>query len=342
VGQLPEQVESTDLRFYPCKIPILKKTCNPLVWIYFCLKATIITIRLLGIIKKEQIEIIYANSFTACLFCGSAAKFSRTTLIWHMRDLIRCSLFNKLFVALAGKWSNKVIATTSVMKHNLISCSVLPERIKVVHNGIDLDEYDRTKVDRTWFRNEIGVDIDTPLIGIVGQLTQWKGHQDFLQAACTMIKTIPQAKFLIVGDTRLPKDNTYRLELEDLVKALNLDRNVIFTGFREDIRDVIGSFDILVNASWAEPFGRTIIEAMALGVPVIATKAGGIQEIITDGVDGLLFTMGDAEQLAQISLNILANSSQAKKITQNASRTVADRFSLAHQVTRIENIILNC
>jgi len=121
VGQLPEQVESTDLRFYPCKIPILKKTCNPLVWIYFCLKATIITIRLLGVIKKEQIEIIYANSFTACLFCGSAAKFSRTTLIRHMRDLIRCSLFNKLFVALAGKWSNKVIATTSVMKNNLIA-----------------------------------------------------------------------------------------------------------------------------------------------------------------------------------------------------------------------------
>lgn len=341
-GELVEQLRIADLRFYPCNIPLLKKTPNPLILGHFLLKVVTITLRLLWIITKEQIDTIYANSFTACLFCGPAAKLSRATLIWHMHDLIKHGLFNKLFVSLAGKCSNKVIATTNVMKTNLISCGVSSAKIEVVYNGIDTDEYDRTKINQTQFRDEIGIDANTPLTGIVGQLTPWKGHWDFLQAACIIIKTIPHTRFIIVGDTRLPNNNTYRHKLEVRVKTLGLERNVIFTGFRKDIKNIISSFDILINASSAEPFGMTIIEAMALGVPVIATNAGGVSEIIDDGVNGILFDISDAEQLAQKWINALEKPDFLESIRRNASAIVAEKFLLSNQVNKIENVILSC
>ena len=341
-GKLAEQFSHNGIKFYPCNIPVLKRTCNPFLWVYFLYRSIALTVTLVCIIRKEHVELIYANSFTACLFCGLAARVSNTALIWHMHDLIRQTRFNGLFISLAGKWADKVIATSNIMKNNLIECGVSPGKIETVHNGIDLNEYDRAKVSKNRFRDEIGADANTRLIGIVGQITPWKGQKDFLRAASMAKKELSHVRFLIVGDSHLGDNETYRHELGDLAAGLGLDEYVIFMGFREDIRNVIGSLDILVNASWSEPFGMTIIEAMALGVPVIATKAGGVVEIITDGVNGLLFTSGNAKQLAQALLNMLNNPFRAKDMVRNASGTVADRFSLAHQVTRIENIIQNC
>lgn len=341
-GELGDQISRNGINFYPCNIPTLKKTYNPFSWGYFLYRNIAITIRLVRIIRKEEIDIIYANSFIACLFCCLAAKLFKAPMIWHMHDLIKCNSVNKIFVRLSSKFSKTIIATTQVMKDSLILCGADEEKIEVVYNGIDPAQYDVTKVDKIRFKRELGLSPETALVGIVGQLTPWKGHREFLQAASITIRELPDVRFLIVGDSRLGDDNTYCQQLEDWVMELGLKDSVIFTGFRKDIDNVIGSLDILVNASWSEPFGMTIIEAMAIGVPVVATKAGGVSEIIDDGINGMLFDVGDTEQLAQKWIDLLRQTDILKSIRCKASDIFYERFLLSEQLNKIESIISNC
>jgi glycosyltransferase involved in cell wall biosynthesis len=256
-----------------------------------------------------------------------------------MHDLISDTASNRFFISLAGKSADTIIATTSVMKQNLVSLGVVPDKIAVIPNGIDLQHFDPQKVSSTQFREELGLSSEIPLIGIVGQLTPWKGHRHFLNAACKVVEKDRSAKFLIIGDSRLTNGNIYRKELENLVGTLGLSKNVIFTGFRTDIRRIVSSLDILVNASSSEPFGMTIIEAMALGTPVVATETGGVSEIITDGKDGKLFPAGNADRLAIAILDILDDPFMAKKLSKQALKTVSDGFSLPKQNSRIFEVL---
>jgi glycosyltransferase involved in cell wall biosynthesis len=338
-GELVSRMESEGVQVRNIVIPVLQKTCNPFRLLLFFFRLVQVTASLLHIIHKKRIEIVYANSFTACLFCGPAAYLLRRRLIWHMHDLISDTASNRFFISLAGKSADTIIATTSVMKQNLVSLGVVPDKIAVIPNGIDLQHFDPQKVSSTQFREELGLSSEIPLIGIVGQLTPWKGHRHFLNAACKVVEKDRSAKFLIIGDSRLTNGNIYRKELENLVGTLGLSKNVIFTGFRTDIRRIVSSLDILVNASSSEPFGMTIIEAMALGTPVVATETGGVSEIITDGKDGKLFPAGNADRLAIAILDILDDPFMAKKLSKQALKTVSDGFSLPKQNSRIFEVL---
>jgi len=219
---------------------------------------------------------------------------------------------------------------------------VNPEKIVVNCCGINLRKYNPTSTNRGKIREEFNISEDTPLIGIIGQLTPWKGHREFLKAASIVIRKYPSAKFLIVGESIFEERN-YKLELQELVNTLALSAKVIFSGFREDVPDIMASLSILVNASCSEPFGLTIIEAMAIGKPVVATNAGGVREIINDGVDGILVPPKDPEKLAQAILRILDEPMRGKEMGEAGLKSVTERFSLerfTQETQRIYNQLL--
>ena len=152
-----------------------------------------------------------------------------------------------------------------------------------------------------------------------------------------MAERYPSAKFLIVGKTIIG-DSHYGQELTDLVNKLGLNRHIIFTGFRTDMSNIMAALDILVSASWEEPFGRTIIESMAAGKPVIATNAGGVPDIIENGVNGILVPPRNPQRLADGVLKVLNDLELGKKLGDAGRKAVKQRFSLEKQMRKIEKL----
>ena len=167
----------------------------------------------------------------------------------------------------------------------------------------------------------------------MANLVPVKGHLDFIEMARTLLDAGTRAEFCIVGDDI--HQAGYRELLERRVRELGLDDIVTFVGFRRDVPAVLRELTVLVCSSHVEPFGRSIIEAMAAGVPVVATRVGGIPEIIEDRDSGLLVPPRDPAALASAVTRLLDDPELRRRLTASARRRVESSFSAAAQVDRI-------
>src|SRR5207302_666535 len=147
----------------------------------------------------------------------------------------------------------------------------------------------------------------SPVIGLVGRISHWKGQHIFIAAAAQVVKRFPSARFEIIGSA-LFGESAYEEEVRSQVKSLGLEGVVTFTGFCEEVLVRIQGLDILVHASTiGEPFGQVVVEGMVLGKPVVATNGGGVPEIVVNGETGVLVEMGDATAMAEAICGLLAD-----------------------------------
>jgi glycosyltransferase involved in cell wall biosynthesis len=211
----------------------------------------------------------------------------------------------------------------------------------VIHNGLDLQAFTRT-YDSTLIRSELSITSDEILVGLPGRISYWKGQDYFLEAIAEVTKQIPNLKGLIIGglfDNSFGHDRRYFRKLQSLLKSLNLVDKILFTGLRSDMPRVLSALDVVVHASIVrEPFGLVIIEGMAAGKPVIATGAGGVLDIIEDGVNGMLVPCKDSKAMAQAILHVISNKAKAKQMGLAARRHVANKFSVQRQVTAVQEL----
>ncbi len=180
-----------------------------------------------------------------------------------------------------------------------------PRRQFLVYPGAPLDEFDPAALPApAEMRRRLGLPEHGPLIGMVGRLQRWKGMHVLVEAMVAVRGASPRAQTVIVGGPHETEPG-YPAELEARVRTLRLGSAVRFVGFQSNVAEWMQAMDIVVHASDREPFGIVVIEAMALGKPVVAGSAGGPAEIITDGVDGLLTPYGDAQALARAIVRLL-------------------------------------
>lgn len=212
---------------------------------------------------------------------------------------------------------------------------------RIIHNGIDMSEFTRP-YDTALVRNEFGIKSDQILVGIVGRIDWWKGHEYFLEAIAEAAKCF-SIKGIIIGD--LEKNITkgrnvkYFKKLQALVNSLDLEDKIIFTGFRSDVPSLMAALDVVVLAtSTREPFGLVVIEGMAAGKPVVATGAGGVLDIIEDGVNGLLVPCKDSKAMAKGISQIISDKDKAQQMGLAARKRVSEKFTIQHQVTAIQNL----
>ena len=287
-------------------------------------------------IRKEGIDLVHHNnSLVANCESVLATWMAGVPQICHIRDLDFLILIDKWLI----RWVNQFIYISGAVQESYQNQGVPIYKGQVVYNPINI--VGCQAVENTFaVRREFGITDKEILITNVGRITRWKGQNFFLEAVHSIIKTHSGIKVLLVGELQPgPLDEIYFQNLRKLVEDFGLENHIIFTGFRSDIQEIIGASNIIVHSACApEPFGRVVAEGMAAGCPVVATNAGGVPEIIEDGVDGLLVPPGDIPSMSKAILKLIEDPALRKKMGQCAKDNVARQFSVNQHVTAIEGI----
>ena len=256
-----------------------------------------------------------------------ASKLLGKKCVTHERGFMK---FSWLAIQRSRHFDTIICISEAVRKS--LHVKGLRKNVITIYNGIDLDDFvKRIKKDAESVRNEFGVYDSAPLIGMVGNFREWKGQRIVVESLAIIKDKYPEAVCLLVGDvaTTSAADIKYFQEIKKEIGIRNLDKNIIITGYRSDVPDLMNACDIIIHASVEpEPFGRVVIEAMLLKKPVIATRHGGPTEIIDDGVSGYLISPGDPGILAEKMDFLLQHPETGNKLGENAFCRVAEKFSM--------------
>ncbi len=231
--------------------------------------------------------------------------------------------------------TDRLITVSDRVRDDLVEFGVAPvERFTVVPLGLDLAPMFASAAHRGVLRRELGVPDRVPVIGIIGRLFPVKNHRLFLDAAARVAERHPEARFLVVGDGPL------RTDLEQHARKIGLADRVIFTGWRHDLPVIYEGLDLLVVSSVNEGTPVSAIEAMAAGCPVVATRVGGLPDLVDDGRTGQLVPPGDAEVLAHAISTLVADRTQAARLADAARVEVERRFLASRLVDDVERLYL--
>jgi glycosyltransferase involved in cell wall biosynthesis len=294
---------------------------------------------LVRLIRENNVDLIhFNNSLRSAKAAIQAARLTGLPCVCHVRGFTDLKPYDLKF----GRSVDLFVFISRAIEQDCRRQGISSTGI-VVHNVVDLEEFPsfaERSPDADAVRAEFGWDPGTPVVGVVGRLDWWKGHETFLEAVAQATARVDNLKALIVGapvDT--PSSQRYLQDLQAMTCSLGLEDKVVFTGFRSDIARLMSALDIVVlSSSTPEPFGRVVIEGMAAFKPVIATAAGGVLDIIRDGLDGRLVPIRDAHAMSQAIVELVLDPDQAKKMGRAARRRVETRFTLPRQVATIEQV----
>jgi glycosyltransferase involved in cell wall biosynthesis len=304
-------------------------------------------VRLARDIRRDGIQIVHSHNFYANVFAIPAARLARApVVIASVRDLgiyqtPAQRVLHRLVVALA----DRIIVNADAIRRLLTAKGLAAGKIVVVPNGLDLTPFEALAPPPR-LRAEIGVPDDAPMVVLVARLNALKGVADFLDAAALVVRRVPHARFVIVGDDWVSRrgevvaDTAYRRSLSRQVGALGLDGHVIFTGFRRDIPALLRESTVSVLPSHSEGLSNTLLESMAAGVPVVATDVGGNPEVVVHDETGLLVEPRAPAKLAEAIATILTNRELAQRFGRAGRRRVVQDFSLERMIERTENSYL--
>lgn len=319
-GVLTNRLRSLGIGTYKISEPP-RKFNHLFVWLYYL---ALVNLQLILITLKTRPQIIHANSTKAVLAVVLARVFAGSKLIWHMRDL-RCS---RLLAKICSCLSSKVIAVSRVVKNRLIGLGVNSELIEIIYNGIAADDIE------TRGKNQSG----SVTFANIGQFVPWKKQFLFIEAAERFLQDGQKAQFILIGDDIFGRDSRYKKWIIEIVKASSFASNIKIVSWQDDLNLYWPVIDCLIHTTDAEPFGRVIIEAMAHGVPVIATAGGGPAEIITNGSTGLLFDPDDLEGLIWAMKTISDDRELAHNLARNAKEEIVSNFQARKTAERIANV----
>ena len=283
--------------------------------------------RLCRLVHREHIELIHANGSRCMFYAGLAGRLAGVPVVWHVRVVESDGWWDQVLAWLAGQ-----IIVNSKAVQERFSWFRDRQEIRIIHNGEDLEKY--RKVSGGEIRRETGTE-EGCLVGMVSRLTEEKDHETYLRAAALIATQLPQTKFLIVGED--PDVGQGRKHcLECLADELGLSGNVVFTGMRQDIPQIMTGLDVLVHCAHREAFGRVLVEAMAAGTPVVATAVGGVSEVVINGQTGVLLGEGDAEGVGKTVVELLQDPVRCKKMGLAGQKRVENCFSLAEHVDQVQ------
>lgn len=289
------------------------------------------------LIVKKRIDIVHSYNNLGALFGGIAAKLSNTPLVCSaIRDAKDWNFFSKISKRFLSLISDAFISN-SISGFNNRFKRIRPH-FHVIYNGMDMRRFvrDNRKVEN--LKSNLNLQSFKYCVGMVAALSKRKDHETFCYAAVEVLKCIPDVCFLVIGD------GEKRREIENLVFELGLKNNFIFLGYRKDCDQLTSVLDVsvlLTNTEYHfEGVSNSIIEAMASGVPVIATRGGGTDEIVEDEFNGILVDPKNPKQVAENVAKLITDKSQYAKLSGNAFKTINQLCDIKNYVDSHKAIYL--
>ncbi|MCX5703487.1 MAG: GT4 family glycosyltransferase PelF [Candidatus Omnitrophica bacterium] len=268
------------------------------------------------IIKSEKIDIVHARSRVPAWIAYFAARQTKTVFITTCHGY-----YGKHPLSEVMGWAKRVIVLSNAIARHMIDDFKVPyERIRLVPRSVDLEKFKFISPDKK-SKDEFNV-------GIIARITPIKGHAHFIKAMAKVARTVPCLKIWIIGDAPGSRQS-YKEDLKVLVRRLGLWHCTEFLGTQKDIPQILSHLDLLVLATVThEAFGRVIIEAQAAGVPVVATKVGGVVDIIEHEKTGLLVPPADSANMAEAILRIFKDKALSARLAENAYKKVQEKYNV--------------
>jgi glycosyltransferase involved in cell wall biosynthesis len=280
-------------------------------------------------LKRERIEIVHTFFESSDLWAGFVTKtMSNAKLIWSRRDMgiLRSRKHDFAYRRMADLPDKVFAVSEQVRRHSVEVDGIDPARVETIYNGLDLSDW--SEVSRPSRAN-----CETVIV-TVGNIRRVKGHDILIRAAASVLRRFPQAGFRIGGDIL---DADYFAELQELIRSLNLSDQVQFSGGVSNLCTYLSEADIFLLPSRSEGFSNAIIEAMAAGLPVVATDVGGNAEAVEHGVTGLIIPAENSDALAAAIESLMSDPSRARAMGAAGRTMAADRFTTEAMMTRIKN-----
>ena len=305
-------------------------------------KDTLALLDLTAFLRKNPYHIVHTHNSKAGFLGRLAAKLVGVPVIVHTvhgfafhdeEPLWRQMLFRNL-ERLASRWSDRMIFISQPLIDWALKDHIVGEdKITKIYSGIQLDKFHPVKSEeKDQIRSKWSLQKEEAVVGIVSKLWEGKGHTVLIEAFKLLKEKIKDAKLVIVGEGYL-YDELFRR-----VGNNGLRDSVLFTGFQMDVSEIIATFDVAVLPSFFEGMGRVILEAMAMEKPIVASRVGGIPDLIDEGINGLLVRPGDARELADALERVLSDNGLAKKLGKEGRKKIKDQFSADVMVRSIEKL----
>jgi glycosyltransferase involved in cell wall biosynthesis len=291
------------------------------------------------IIREGAFQIVHTHGVRANFIGRFAAHVTAAKIITTIYSFPKEDYRNPLkrwfyppIDKLTTPWAHRLIAVSDGLRQRLVLARVAPEnRFRVVHCSIDSASALPVR-SRAELRHELGIPADAPAAGMLARLVQVKNPFLLLDVAAIVKQEMPQARILFVGDGPL---------LEPLKRSSlerGLENTVLFPGFRSDPLDVVQALDVIVLSSISEGLPVTLLEAMCLAKPVVATRVGGVPEVIQDQVTGVLSPSGNVRLFADSLLRLLHNPEEARRMGTRGREWVEENFSLRGMVDKTDRV----
>jgi glycosyltransferase involved in cell wall biosynthesis len=293
------------------------------------------------LIARERADLVHTNSLHS-LYGFASARRARVPHVWHVREIVTQSpLVRQVERRLALHFADRIVAVSDAAAAIFRDADGrLPAHVHVIPNGVDIDAF-HPKNDGSRIRAAFGIDARSPLVGIVGRLDRGKGIDIFLRAAALCRAQFPSARFIVCGG-EVPGHESVTRDSAELARELGLGESVTFTQWKlgpADMPELFAALDLVVSASTIpESFGRTLIEAMASGKPVIATDHGGPREVCVDGETAHMIPPGDAQLLANAMLELLRRPQEASRMGAAGRKRAEELFDECEQMRRLEQL----
>lgn len=330
-GPLIDKVASSGIKVYPIRHFVQKVNI---------IKDILALIEMVLLIRRRRYAIVHTHNSKAGFIGRLAAKINNVPIIVHTIHGFAFHDFEKplrrksfiILERLVATFTDKLFVISTPLRDWGLKVGIgSSDKYMINYDGIEIEKF-KKDFNREKIRKEFSLMQEDKVVGMVAKLWEGKGHKYLLEAAVSVINKIPNVKFMLVGDGYL------RDYLLDYVKRLGISNYVIFTGFREDISEITSIFDIACLPSLFEGMGRVLLEAQVLGKPVVATRVGGIVEMVKDNETGILVNPADYHGLAVAIIRLLTDEALARKFGEAARQHIDEKFSATRMVENIDKV----
>lgn len=275
-------------------------------------------------IKRHHVDILHCHGYKADIYGYLASLNTKVKVIstlhgWLSGSLLM-SLYEHIDYIFYKYFIDRIITVSLAYQHRIVEMGVSSEKVLTIPNAINQDDF-RSSGNPMEFKNKLNIPPANKVVGIVGRLAREKAHEVFIESCSQIASRMSDVTFLIIGEG-------YRMnELKNMVTMRGLDQRVIFTGYQDNITSIYNALDIVVLTSITEGLPVSLLEASAMGKPIVSTDAGGASEIVINEMNGYIVPLNDSDAVTERIITILSNNDLALALGANGKKVIQERFT---------------